>query len=128
MNEMQKNLSKESIDETRGPCQTGSFMMSLLHPQLLRCKLVVGVFRQMGLMINSRIVIKAKRFYQLMNKCHSILCFWHKHFLFSCLLASMQLETIWASMPSSTTKVTQPLNFVLFLSYRMSKLLRFGVT
>ena len=125
MNEIQKinpkqnNLSKESRNEARGPCLTGSFMMNLLFPHLPRCKLEIGVLRQMRLMINSRIGIKAKCFYQLMNKCQWILCFWHKHFLFSCLLASMQLKAIW---------VRKPLRLVLFLSYRISRLHRFGVT
>ena len=51
-----------------------------------------------------------------MNKCLRILCFWHKHFLFGCLLWSVQLKTIWESMTSSTTKMTKPLRFVLFLA------------
>ena len=121
-------MSKESRNEAQGPCQTGSFMMNLLHPHLFRCRLEIGVLRQMRLIINSRIGIEAKSFYQLMNNCHWILCFWHIHFLFSCLLASIQLEAVRASMPSSTTKMTKPLRLVLFLSYRMNRLLRFGVT
>ena len=56
----------------------------------LRCKLRVGVSRHMSSLINSNIVIEAKSLYQFMNKCHGILCFLHKHFLFGCL----QLEII----------------------------------
>ena len=113
MNEIQKinpkqnNLSKESRNEAQRPCKKGSFMMSLLHPHLLRCRLEIGVLSQMRLMTNSRIGIEANRFYQLMNKCHWILCFWQRHFLFSCLLASMQLEVVRTSMPSSTTKIAK---------------------
>ena len=109
-------MSKESRNEAQGPCQTGSFMMNLLHPHLFRCRLEIGVLRQMRLIINSRIGIEAKSFYQLMNKCHWILCFWHIHFLFSCLLASMQLEAVRASMPCSTTKMANHWGLCCFLA------------
>lgn len=121
-------FSKESRDEAQGPCETNSSMITLLLPHFLRCRLEIGVSRHMGLLINSKIGIEAKSFYQLMNKFHRILCFWHRHFLFSCLLASMKLEAIRASMHSFSTKMANPLRLVLFLSYRISRLLRFGVT
>ena len=120
LNPKQNILPKESRDEAQGPCQTGSFMTSLLHLHRLRCKLEIGVRRQARLMFKSRISI--------VNKCHWILCFKHKHFLFGCLLSSLQLEAVRVSMPNSTTKITKLLRLMLFLSNRMRKLLRFGVT
>ena len=128
INPEQKILSKELRDEVQGPCQISSFMTSLLHPHLLRCRLQVGVLRQMRLMIKFRIGIKAKSFYELMKKCHGILCFWHKHFLFGCLHASMKLKIVRVSMSRSTTKMTKILRIVLLLSYRMNRLPRFSVT
>ena len=44
------------------------------------------------------------------------------------LVACLQLEAVWASMHNSTTKVTKPLRLVLFLTYKMSRFLGFGVT
>ena len=63
INPKQNKLSKESRNEAQRPCQKGSFMMSLLHPHLLRCRLEIGVLSQMRLMTNSRIGIEANRFY-----------------------------------------------------------------
>ena len=39
----QNILSQESRDEAQRPCQTSSFMISLLHPDLLRCSNGDGV-------------------------------------------------------------------------------------
>ena len=75
LNPKQNILPKESRDEAQGLCQTTSFMTSLLHLHRLRCKLEIGVLRQVRLMLKSRISIEAKSFYQFMNKCHWILCF-----------------------------------------------------
>ena len=131
INEMQKNkiLRKKNWPKGMrniawGPCQIDSVKLSLLHPQFLRCMPKVGVSRDMRFLINSSIGIKTKSLYQFMNKCHGILCSWHRHFLFGCL----QLETIWASIPSSTTKMIKLLRLVLFLTYRMSRFLRFCFT
>ena len=128
INEMQKNkiLSKNFVqrnerDSTRTMSDRHSEVKSFLHPHFLRCRPKVGVFKHMGFLINSSIGIKAKSLYQLMNKYHEILCFWHKHFLFDCLLSCLQLETIWVYMPSSTIEVTKPLRLVIFLTYRMSR-------
>ena len=95
----QNILSQESRDEAQRPCQTSSFMISLLHPDLLRCSNGDGVHWMSRLKINSWIGKKTKSPYQLLNKCHRTLCFWPKHFLLSCLFARMQLETVWMSMP-----------------------------
>ena len=112
----------------QGPCQTNLVKLSLLHPHFLRCKPKVGVSLHMRFLINFNIDIEAQILYQLMNKCHGILCFWHKRFLFCCLLSCLQLETIQVCLPSSTTEVTKPLRLMLFLIYRMSRFLGFCFT
>ena len=107
----------------RGPCQTNLVKLSLLHPHFLKCRPKVGVSLHMRFLINSSIDIEAQILYQLMNKCQGILCFWHRHLLFDCLLSCLQLETIQVCLPSSTTEVTKPLRLMLFLIYRMSRFL-----
>ena len=128
-NPNEKHFGHKRLKElAQGPCQTNSLRLGLLHPHFHRCKLGIGVFRWSRLKLNSCIGIKVKNFYQFMNKCHRILCFWHRHFLFDCLLWSLQLKTIWACMPNSTTKMTKPLRFVLFLASRMIEILGFWLT
>ena len=67
---------------TQGPCQTDSLRLSLLHPD----KLGVGVSIRISPNLSSNIGINVKNLYQFMDKCHRILRFWHRHFLFECLL------------------------------------------
>ena len=125
-NPNEKHFGHKTLKElAQGPCQTDSLRLSLLHPHFHRCKLGIGVSRWIRLKLNSCIGIKVKNFYEFMNKCHRILCFWHRHFLFDCLLWSLQLKTIWACMPNSTTKMTKPLRFVLFLASKMIEILGF---
>ena len=95
-----------------------------MHLNLFRCRLGVGISIRIDLNINSNIGIKVKNLYQLMNKCHRILCFWQWHFLFG----SLQLKAIWSSTRSSTTKVTKPLRFVVFLSSKLIRIFSFKLT
>ena len=112
----------------RGPCQIDLVKLSLLHPHFLRCRSRVEVSKHMRFLINSSIGIETKSFTNSWISVMGFCAFWHIHFRFSCLLGSLQLEAIRASMPSSTTKVTKPLRLVLFLSYRMSRFLGFCFT
>ena len=60
---------------TQGPCQTNSLRLSLLHPDLFRYKLGVGISIRIDPNFNSSIGIKVKNLYQLMNKCHGSCAF-----------------------------------------------------
>ena len=130
MQTLMKNIfGHERLKElSQGPCQINSVRLSFLHPHSFRCKLGIGVSRWIRSKFISCIGIKVKNIYQFMNKSHRILCFWHRHFLFGCLLWNLQLKTIWVSMSSSTTKMTKPLRFVLFLTSRMIESLGFWLT
>ena len=103
MQTLMKNIfgHKRLKELAQGPCQTDS--LRLLHPHSFRCKLGVGVSIRINHNLSSSIGIKVKNLYQFMNKCHRILCFWHRHLLFGCFLRSLQLIAIWLCMPSSTT-------------------------
>ena len=92
-----------------------------LHPHSFRRKLGIGVSIRINPNLSSIIDIKVKNLYQFMNKCHRILCFWHRHFLFGCL----QLKAIWLCMPNSTIEMTKPLRYVLFLASKLIGILRF---
>ena len=135
MQNLKKNNKKKIIFghkglrvKAQGPCQRDSPRLSLLCPHSFRCKLRVGVSRKIILMFNSNIGINVKSLYQFMNKCYTIMCFWHKHFLFSCFLRGFQLETIWVCMPSSSMKMTKPLRFMLFLTLSLIRILGFWLT
>ena len=52
------NGHKENSNEAQGPCQKDSIRLSLLHPELFRCTISIGVLIHMGMISNSRIGIK----------------------------------------------------------------------
>ena len=76
------------------------------------------------MMSNSSIGINIQSLYQFTNKYHRILCLRHMCFLLSCLLSSLQLETVWASMPSLFTKMTNPQRSIMLLIFREVRILR----
>ena len=123
------NFGHKRLKElTKGPCQTDSLRLNLLHPNSFRCKLGVGISIWIGPNFSASMGIKVKNLYQFMDECYRILYFWHKNFLFGSLLWSLQLKTIWPSMPRFTTKMTKPLRFVMFLASRLIGILRFRLT
>ena len=99
------NFGHKRLKElTYEPYKTNSLRLSLLHLNSFKFKHGVGISIRIGPNFSSNIGIKVKNLYQFMDKCNRILYFWHRHFLFGCLLWSLQLKAIWPSMPSSTTK------------------------
>ena len=91
---IKEQWSQRKRNEAQGPCQKDSVSLSLLHPKLFRCTMIIGVCTHIRVISNYKIGIKVERLYQFTNKCYRILYMRHWHFWLICSLSSLQLVTI----------------------------------